>query len=363
MTLQTTEHRQIEFAKLDSLLYDPDNPRLPEDLPRTDSAILGWMLEDASIVDLMGSIGAQGYFPGEPLLGVGKDGAFLVVEGNRRLAATKLLADPSLAPTRKQQVRRAAADARFRPSVLPTLRFDNRDDILDYLGYRHVTGVKEWEPLAKARYVKQLVDRAERHGGHVDMTSIARKIGSRRDYVERLLTSLKLYEQAAKRQFYELEGVDKESIDFSVLSTAVSYEAIAQWVGLESPTDTKGKANDDRLKLLIEWSFKELPSGGTALGESRHLTTLAEVVKSERAVDALENGATLAQAAEFSEEARVAYRRAMREAQAALERARDHVHRLEAPSELDVETAQEVFTIARFIRSGIEERHRSGDDD
>lgn len=48
------------------------------------------MLDDGEAQDLMSSIGQQDYFPGEPLLVVsaGND-SFIVVEGNRRLAASK----------------------------------------------------------------------------------------------------------------------------------------------------------------------------------------------------------------------------------------------------------------------------------
>src|SRR5258707_273166 len=99
------------------------------------------MLVDESLVELIGSIGEQGYFPGEPVL-VGPVGAdrpgppSLVVEGNRRLAAVKLLANPGLAPVRQQTVERLASEAHSRPLVLPALVFDSRDEILDYLGYR-----------------------------------------------------------------------------------------------------------------------------------------------------------------------------------------------------------------------------------
>jgi hypothetical protein len=193
------------------------------------------------------------------------------------------------------------------------------------------------------------------------MRSIAKKIGSRRDYVERLLASLRLYERAAEHQFYGLPGVDEEAIDFSVLSTAISYEAISEFVGLRSPTDTTSEPDDENLRSLIDWAFKERPTGGTVLGESRRLGTLAEVVKSDQAVTALKNGSTLDQAAEFSEEARTAYRSAMREARNSLERARDHVHRLE-PTEVDLEVADDVLKLARFVRTGIEERFKSPDD-
>jgi len=55
------------------------------------------------------SIATRGFFPNEPLLAVKEDGRFVVVEGNRRLAALKALREPSLLEgTYERQVERLA---------------------------------------------------------------------------------------------------------------------------------------------------------------------------------------------------------------------------------------------------------------
>ena len=76
-------------------------------------------------------------FPGEALLVVPdtKDATnFRVVEGSRRLTAVKLLLHPELAPIRKSAVAQASAEAKFRPTELPTLVFAKQQDILTILG-------------------------------------------------------------------------------------------------------------------------------------------------------------------------------------------------------------------------------------
>jgi len=87
----------------------------------------------------------HGYFQGEPLLVVPskKRDGYDVVEGNRRLTAVKLLGNPSLALIRQKSVQRIRREARHKPTELPILKFEKRDEILDYLGYRHITGTKE----------------------------------------------------------------------------------------------------------------------------------------------------------------------------------------------------------------------------
>ena len=103
--MRTDELKQIEFIDVDNLHFDPANPRLPSSVVdgKDDQAVITWMLKDASIIELMGSIGMKGFFPAEPLL-VTRDPKrtkhFIVVEGNRRLAAVKLLRDPEGASKR-----------------------------------------------------------------------------------------------------------------------------------------------------------------------------------------------------------------------------------------------------------------------
>jgi hypothetical protein len=146
-------------------------------------------LTDATLLDLMGSIAENGFFPGEPLLLAPRQkNTFTVVEGNRRLAAVRLLQHPEIASVRKGSVQDLANTATYRPSRLYGVNFPDRDSILDYLGFRHITGVKEWDPLAKARYLRQLWSRTP---GAQDerLRILARKIGSQPWYVKRLLVS------------------------------------------------------------------------------------------------------------------------------------------------------------------------------
>ena len=112
--------QEIKWAPVESLEFDPENPRLPASVDRSDpSAVLRWMLEDASTLELMGSIGAQGYFAGEPLLTVRRNGSWIVVEGNRRVAAVKLLLHPEEAPSRRRAVAQVVDASKSRPRNLP----------------------------------------------------------------------------------------------------------------------------------------------------------------------------------------------------------------------------------------------------
>ena len=77
----------------------------------------------------------------------------VVVEGNRRIAALMYLKD---AIEGKPASRKwaAIAEAKEPPPDLfekiPYIKADSRKDIEAFLGFRHVTGIKEWNPAEKA---------------------------------------------------------------------------------------------------------------------------------------------------------------------------------------------------------------------
>lgn len=344
------------------LAFDAENPRLPRSVDGHDeAAVLAWMLDDATIVELMGSIGSQGYFPGEPLLvtpdsGVAPAG-YAVVEGNRRLAALKLLLDPELAPVRQRAVLLASEEAVFKPDEVACISFNDRNDVLDYLGYRHVTGVKEWDPLAKARYLDQLAQRDGLQRDGPALATLARRVGAgrRTDYVKRLLDTLDVYDFAYARNFFDLE-LHEEDVEFSVLSTAISYSAIAQFAGVPDNLDVAATRD------LFSWIFVER-EGQKIVAESRKLRELAEVVGSAPALEALRNGASLEDAHTLTAGPLEAFRELVATARGRLLTAQGQFARVSGVDSNDEEQLTEVFTIARDLRTLVRSRLSSDDDD
>jgi hypothetical protein len=176
-----TAEKKIELVDIKDLRFDPKNPRLPANLDGTDEReVLGWMLAEGNIPELMASIGSSGYFPGEPLLVIpGRTrGTFDVIEGNRRLTAVKLLLNPTLAHNRAKAVQQVADEAVYRPTLVPVIKYESREQLLDFLAYRHITGVKAWEPLAKARYLGQMFNNLSR-STRLRMDAKFKKLASR----------------------------------------------------------------------------------------------------------------------------------------------------------------------------------------
>ena len=108
--------------KLNNLKFDAQNPRLPMRLQGVtdENKVIDYMVKYGNVTELMLSIGETGYSEAEPLLVV-KEGTdkYIVVEGNRRLAALKLLNDSELTKVRIQSINSVVSGAKYIPEEVP----------------------------------------------------------------------------------------------------------------------------------------------------------------------------------------------------------------------------------------------------
>lgn len=339
------------------LLFDPQNPRHPKSLEGVDEpALIDWMVENASIIELMNSIGEQGYFPGEPLMVVPsthQKGKFDVVEGNRRLTAVKLLANPKLGSKRKAAITQAAATAKFKPSSVPCQVYERREDLLHFLAFRHVTGIKPWDPLMKARYLRQLGESPsfKQLDAKEKQKRLAREIGSTPNYVARLLAGLAVYEELEERNFFGITSLEGEGDRYSVLTTAVtSYTSIAKYIGLESATDAnRANLKKARLENLARWLFEREPGKKARVPESRALQQLNRVVANAAALHRFERGGTLQEADLLTEGPLEAFRSAISEARSRLEIAMEIVHKTKGITDADVEAVHDIRQLVNAL--------------
>src|SRR2546426_12294080 len=79
--------------------FDPENPRLIEDGIKnpTESQIILALADTADLSEVVESIAANGYIDIEPIIAMRVGNRWRVLEGNRRLAAIRILENPALA--------------------------------------------------------------------------------------------------------------------------------------------------------------------------------------------------------------------------------------------------------------------------
>lgn len=347
--------------QLSQLEFDPDNPRLPSMLQGvTDEvAIIAYLLNDEGLLDLMGSIAENGYAKAEPLLVIPKAGdKYIVVEGNRRLAALKLLSNPDLAKTRKQSVANCAETAKHKPTTIPVIKYHERKEILDYLGYRHITGVKEWDSMAKAKYLKQLYTEHTIEAGDRIFTVLARMIGSKSNYVARLLAALHICEYANEKNYFSLEGVSEESIDFSLITTALSYNNLVKYLGLKSADDIALEGlKEENCKNLFDWMFVRNSQRVTRIGESRALKDLNKIVVYPDALEKFTTGqVSLSEAMQYTNEPNEALFDFVCRARDLLKDAKNCLEQISSEPEGIRDLLEEIKKLSTTLLGGLEKR-------
>jgi hypothetical protein len=213
---------------------------------------------------------------------------FVVVEGNRRLAALKLLTTPSL--RKKLGVTNfpeltAKQLTELRDSI-PTVTYPSRDMVVPYLGFRHITGVKKWDPYAKARYIAGLI------ASGVSIAQIEESIGDEARTVKKLYQCYLVHQQI----LHDLEMETKEvRSNFSLLEVALGQQPVKEFLGIsrELPKEqTESVVPAERLSALrevISWVYGD-PSTGElrVISDSRQISKrLAPVIANEEARDYL----------------------------------------------------------------------------
>lgn len=156
--IMPTELWPTRSLSVTSLLLDAKNPRLGrETSARAPREIIQYLFEHDKASEVAESIALRGYFPNEPLLAIIENGRYVVVEGNRRLAALKALREPGLLEGASQrQVERFSrrivnpdALKKVPVTIAPSRRATDRQ-----IAGRHIgTPVLAWQAENRASFI------------------------------------------------------------------------------------------------------------------------------------------------------------------------------------------------------------------
>lgn len=293
---------------VDRLFLDAENPRLAAETgSKAPLDLLKILWEQMAVDEVALSIAANGFFEEEPLFVVPKDGPkkpdekpdeeeFVVVEGNRRLAAVKLLLDDSL--RRKvgaSELPPLSTEIRDGIKKLPVSVYETREELWAFFGFRHINGPKPWDAFSKAKYVADVHEQME-----VPLKEIARRIGDRHSTVARLYRGYKLLVVAERAGIYDKQDRYRNRFYFSHLYTAADQPDFQKFLGITP--DRFGKPNKAHLKDLMLWLYgsrvdKKEPVVKTQFPD---LNYLRAVVTSPQALAALRAGYSLERSHEIS---------------------------------------------------------------
>ncbi|WP_080708462.1 ParB/RepB/Spo0J family partition protein [Aeromonas hydrophila] len=238
--MDTKKHLQLNITKKispDMLLLDVSNPRLFNgghiSSNSTQDELVKELADTADLKELIESIAENGYLSIEPLIVMEKDDKYVVLEGNRRLAAIKLLRDRELA----RRCRVSIPDI-LKPEVEGSLAevsaylVSNEEEARSFIGFKHVNGPHKWDSFAKAQFAYRWYISERENGLTID--DITKKLGDSNNTVRSIVSAMFIIEQAKKQNIYDVQN-DRMTpkFAFSHFYTALNRSEYKDFLGLE----------------------------------------------------------------------------------------------------------------------------------
>lgn len=342
------------------LHFDATNPRLVTgDFYSTasDEDLISTLHEIASLDELLSSICSNKYLDLEPLIVIGDDGGpYRVLEGNRRLAAIKLLRDPELANRCKISLPKDIPAPVLESIEKVTIwRVLTEADARAFIGFKHINGPHRWDAYAKARFVADWYRRDRKKGVSID--SIARQIGDDNDTIRSYISAILVLEQAERQKLFSIaDRYNKGRFAFSHLYTALNRSEYQNFLGLESgwtkepSEDPVPSRNQDKLKeaLLYLYGSKEDNTPPLVRSQNPDLKQVGEALSHPVALLKLREGESLAAAYNEVRSPYEVFSEALAQAHVKMKQTMEALPKYEGDEAL-IKIADEIVTMADII--------------
>lgn len=159
--LDTSSWQEIELDVLTEIHLDPKNVRLETASAQVEADIMEDLFANEDALGLVDGISKVGYLTHEIPVVVKRRGKFVVVEGNRRIAALKAIQNPQLVPDFQARINRLVADIpdrdrlrRIRAKVAP-----NQDQADQLIAALHTGNLRRsWTPARQAAFFQAQID-------------------------------------------------------------------------------------------------------------------------------------------------------------------------------------------------------------
>ena len=160
------KENDILWVPVERITLDIENPRFPENSADNETDAIDLLCKDEQVLGLAKDIVQQNSINSlqligvihdhKPSKGVGDD-TYIVVEGNRRLCALKLLIDPDRCPAKFKKNFEALSSGREAITEVPIVIFKNRDESRRWIKRTHAglqggIGRKDWDAEQNQRF-------------------------------------------------------------------------------------------------------------------------------------------------------------------------------------------------------------------
>jgi hypothetical protein len=286
-----SEELEQRLLSLDQLFLDPNNPRFWSERDRKKKCLDAKIPDDTiqkntlkrieafGVKELRDSILRNGFLPMDrivvrPIEDHGEK--YVVVEGNRRLAALKSL---------HSQIEAGDIDEDDIDEDYPS-QLKNATQIIEVLlykgttndiswrlqGIRHISGIREWSPAQQAVLVARLVEEGN------SFTMVGQQFGLSGKAIGRLYRVYKALEQMRDDDEYGEKAQDNQ---FTLFDEAYKNSAVRNW--LEWNEEHHRFDNTDNLKQFYRWILPdEEHEDKRRIHNPDHVRVLAQLLEKKR---------------------------------------------------------------------------------
>ena len=263
-------------VQLSKLLLDPDNYRVAQRTDEHTSTLeeihdsqehIFQTLKRQKLADLKDSILKNGFLTVDRIVvKLLKDGNYLVIEGNRRVAAFKSL----ILDYQKGYLEEDISDLIEQSNAISTVLVEGtKEEIRDYsnalMGVRHVSGPKKWHGWQSAKLVNNMYE-----NGHT-LTDIGLMLGITAIDAGRRMRGYKAFQQFENDPIW---GSKKETHHYGLLlEFLASNKKAKSWLGWSD--ESKSFANKERLHRV----YKAITKNDDGLYEVRNIDDARDFIK------------------------------------------------------------------------------------
>ena len=348
----------VEHAKLK---FDQNNPRSGDQKFGTPDEVLKFLINNADVDELVTSMQSAGWIDFEPLIVERQSN--IVLEGNRRLAALRLLTDKQVR-TRLGYTIPNDGTAADLPEKIRIRWVRDRTEARAFIAFKHINGPFKWDAMAKAKYAAQWLEEGE------ELNKVAKQIGDTHNTVLRLVNGWRVLEQANKNGF-DTNDITARRFNFSHLYTALARPNTRAFLGLTEDPNTLldenpiPSANLDQLEELMGWLFGQIRRGRqhAIINQNPHLNRLVKILGSKQATAVLRSTKDFARAFEIVEPASVRFEEALLGAANIAEKALGLVSHFDPPKQPTLnDTIKGLADTVRAIRDQMRKKSQGEED-
>ena len=151
----------LEHIPLSDILLDPDNIRLDITGRVNQNALLADLFNNERAMQLVSSIIRNGLFPNEFPIVIKQNEKYIVIAGNRRIAALKAIQNPDVIPNFTKEIKNIERLEGIQASIqsVRVVIAPSHQSVRKLLATRHTENTRRpWRPLRQAYFYKTLLD-------------------------------------------------------------------------------------------------------------------------------------------------------------------------------------------------------------